>query len=155
MTLATNCRRGPVHRFEREMNQLLSTFFPGSARSCLAGARRDVPARNVPAVNAWEDDEAVHIELEAPGVKPEQVDVSVHGEELSIKIDRPAIEREGVTYHRRERGSGPFARVLRLPVEIDAEGVEANLVHGVLTVRLPKVAAEGPRKIQVSTSGLS
>lgn len=140
MTLATNCRRGPVHRFEREMNQLLSTFFPGSAR-------------NVPAVNAWEDDESIHVELEAPGVKSEQVDVSVHGEELSIKIDRPPLEREGVTYHRRERGSGPFARVLRLPLDIDAEGVEANLAHGVLTIRLPKVVLEGPRKIEVSTTG--
>ncbi len=152
MTLVTNCRR-PVHRFEREMNQLLSTFFPGSAWSSLASARRDVPARNVPAVNAWEDDESIHIELEAPGVKTEHVDVSVNPEELSIKIDRPAFEREGATYHRRERGSGPSARVLRLPLDIDAEGVEANLAHGVLTIRLPKVAPEGPHKIQVSTSG--
>lgn len=153
MTLATNCRRGPVHRFEREMNQLLSTFFPGSAQNWLAPARRDVPGRNVPAVNAWEDDEAIHIELEAPGVKSEHVDVSVNPEELSIKIDRPAFEREGVTYHRRERGSGPSARVLRLPGDIDAEGIEANLAHGVLTIRLPKVALEGPRKIEVSTTG--
>jgi HSP20 family protein len=108
-------------------------------------------ARNQPAVNLWETPDALHVELEVPGVKTEQLDLSVVGNQLTIKIDRPEPQEEGVTYHRRERPVGSFVRVLELPADVDSTRVEADLQHGVLTIKLPKAEASMPRKIQVNT----
>jgi HSP20 family protein len=58
----------------------------------------------------------------------------------------------GATYHRQERGMGEFTRVLTLPVEVNAEKVDAVLDKGVLTVRLPKAEAAKRRQITVKTS---
>jgi len=111
------------------------------------------PVRGRPALNVWETKEAVLVETELPGVKPEQLDVSVIGDELSLKVERSDVEQEGVTYHRRERPVGSFARVVRLPVPVDAGRVEADLRNGVLTITLPKAESARPRKIQVSSAG--
>jgi len=108
--------------------------------------------RNQPAVNLWETPEAVQVELEVPGLKSNELDVSVVGNQLSIKIEQSEGQEEGVTYHRRERPVGSFVRVLRLPVEVDANKVEADLKHGVLTVKLPKAEAARPRKIRVTAN---
>ena len=137
--------RYPIERLRGDVDRLLSGFLNNVAESGwpLAGRGR-------PAVNVWEDGEAVYAELEVPGVKSDQVELSVVGNELSIKIARPEIEQEGVTYHRRERGGGSFARVLRLPSDVDADHVQAELANGVLTVTLPKSEAVRPRKIRVA-----
>ena len=73
--------------------------------------------------------------------------------ELTLKFTRPAVEKEGVTYHRRERPAGSFIRVLRLPVPVDAGRVAAEMRDGVLTVTLPKAASAKPRKIEVLSAG--
>jgi HSP20 family protein len=106
-----------------------------------------------PALNAWEAGDALRVELEVPGVKQEQLDISVVGNELTIKVERTPAVPEGATYHRQERPVGAFTRVLRLPVEVDAGRVEAELRHGVLTITLPKAETARPRKIQVTTAG--
>ena len=139
--------RLPIEQIRGDVDRLLSGFLSNVAESGwpLAGRGR-------PAVNVWEDSDAVYAELEVPGVKSDQVELSVVGNELSIKVARPETEREGVTYHRRERGGGPFARVLRLPCDIDADQVQAELANGVMTVTLPKSEAARPRKIQVAAA---
>jgi HSP20 family protein len=105
--------------------------------------------RGHPAVNVWETGEAVLVELETPGLKSDQLEISVVGDQLSIKVQRPEVEEEGVTYHRRERPVGSFTRVLRLPGPVEADAVEAELQNGVLTINLPKTRETRPRKIQV------
>ena len=80
------------------------------------------------------------------------MEITVVDNEQSIKIDRPEVEQEGVTYHRRERSVGTFNRVLRLPVEVDADRVSAELRNGVLAIELPKVESARPRKIQVTAA---
>ena len=110
--------------------------------------------RSQPAANVWEQDDALLVEMEVPGVKSDQVDISVAGGELSVKINRPEVDQEGVTYHRRERPVGSFTRVLRLPVEVDADRVEAELHDGVLTITLAqggkRQAAEDQRRRYVA-----
>jgi len=105
--------------------------------------------RPFPAMNAWEDDKAVYAEAELPGLAMQDIEVLVMGDELTVKGERKDTEMEGVTYHRRERGVGTFSRVLRLPVQVDADKVEATLRDGVLTVKLPKAQAALPRKIEL------
>ena len=135
----------PVQQLRREMDRMLSGFLEsvGDVARPLAGRAR-------PAVNVWERGDAVKAELELPGLTSDQIEISVVGDELSIKFERPDVEQEGVTYHRRERGVGSFRRVLRLPVEVDPDKVEAELRHGILTVTLPKAESARPRKIRVA-----
>jgi len=106
-------------------------------------------SRGFPALNAWEDRENIFVEAEIPGLAIENLDIQVKGDELTISGERKPAVAEGLTYHRRERGTGAFRRVVRLPVEIDANKVDASLRDGVLTLRLPKAEAVRPRKIEV------
>jgi HSP20 family protein len=138
--------RHPIHQLRREMDRLLGGFVGNVGELAWP-----VTGRGRPAVNVWETGDALKLELELPGVGKDQIELSVVGDELSIKIERPDAEPQGATYHRRERGVGAFARVVRLPVEVDPDKVEAELRHGVLTITLPKAEAARPRKIQVSS----
>jgi HSP20 family protein len=104
-----------------------------------------------PALNVWEDDRNIYVEAEVPGMKMDDLELTVLGNELTIKGCFRETKREGVSYHRRERGGGSFTRVLRLPVDLDAEQVQAGLENGVLTVTMPKAASAKARKIEVKT----
>ena len=132
----------PVSSLASEMDRLFQSVLPGL--SVPGGAR---PA--FPAFNAWEDEQALHVEAEIPGVPMDQLEITVQGDELTIKGQRPARQNEG--WVRQERWHGAFERTVTLPVAIDAERVSASLENGVLTVTLPKAESAKPRRIQVST----
>ena len=136
--------RHPAEELRREVNQLISGFFGNTPNGTAA---RTAPT----ALNVRETKDALEVELETPGVTNDQTDVSVTGNELTIKVERPEVEETGVTHHRRERPVGSFTRVLRIPVDVNGDQIEATLRHGVLTIRLPKSKAAKPRKIQVAT----
>lgn len=108
--------------------------------------------RPEPALNAWHDATTLTIEAEVPGVRPETIDVSISGDEITIKGELPAPPIEsGVTVVRRERAAGTFERTARLPFPVDAARVSASYVNGVLTISLPKPTEAGPRRIPVKT----
>jgi len=140
-------RRGngfhPVAQLQNEMDQLVSSFF-GSGQ-----ASRMPLARTFPPLNVWEDAENLFAESEIPGLKSEDLDITVVGSDLTIRGSRGGEAREGAIYHRRERGYGEFNRVLRLPIEVDADKVEATLKDGVLLIKLPKAESAKPKKIKV------
>jgi HSP20 family protein len=127
-----------------EVNRLFNGMLANGAPSWL-------PVRGQPAVNVWETEEAVMAELEVPGVKNDQIDVSVAENELTLSIRRPQVEVPGATFHRRERTSGDFSRTIRLPAPVDPDRVSADLHDGVLTISLPKAESSKPRKINVKT----
>jgi HSP20 family protein len=143
-------RRGgfdPVAQFrdvDRQLGEFVNQGLPGLANRVLG-------TRPFPAINVWDDGEQLVAEAELPGLQQEELDISVVGSELTIKGERKSAADEGTSYHRRERGTGPFTRVLRLPVEVDADRVSATLRDGVLTIQLPKAEAAKPRKINVQT----
>lgn len=105
-----------------------------------------------PAVNVWEDDENLYAEAEIPGVKREDLEVYTVGDELTIKGRREPCSDEKVSYHRRERGTGEFTRIVTLPAEVKADEVEATYRDGVLTVRMPKAESARPKRITVKAS---
>jgi HSP20 family protein len=141
----------PVAQLRNEMDRLMSDFFrPGNTST---PARWSWTARSFPALNVWDEGDVLYAEAEVPGMKSEELDISVVGGDLTIRGRRGAEDREGVTYHRQERGTGEFNRVLRLPEEIDAGKVEATLTDGVLLIKLPKAESAKPKKIKVSTAG--
>jgi len=140
----------PMNRLRGEMERLFEDFahdWPALGRVTR------LHGRGFPSLNVWEDERNLYAEAEVPGMKMDDLDITVLGNELTIKGRRNDLPEDEVTYHRRERGVGPFSRVLRLLVDVDADQVRANLLNGVLTITLPKAAAAKPRKIEVKASG--
>jgi len=103
-----------------------------------------------PAINLTEDKDKYYVRAELPGVKPEGLDIQATANGLSIAGERKIqAEEDGVKYHRRERESGSFARMISLPGEIDSAKVDASLSNGILTVIVPKAEIAKPRQITV------
>ncbi|MCL2348966.1 MAG: Hsp20/alpha crystallin family protein [Planctomycetaceae bacterium] len=98
--------------------------------------------------NVWEDKNAFYVEMEVPGVKTEEIDLSLIGTELSVKISRP-MPKEEVRYLRRERSFGNMVRTITLPMEMSPKEMDATIEEGVLCVRLQKPEAEKARKITI------
>jgi HSP20 family protein len=92
------------------------------------------------------------IRAEVPGIDPAQLTVSVDGRTLTIHGERSDPTRGDGSYQRRERRSGSIAHTLHLADDLDATGITAECVNGVLTVRVPKRAAVQPRQIEVKVS---
>ncbi len=105
-----------------------------------------------PAVNVWEDGESIYLEAELPGVALGDVNIEIHANQLSIRGHRESPETDSPSYHRRERASGEFSRFLTLPVEINADKVEATLNDGVLLLIMPKAAVARARQITVKAN---
>ena len=148
----------PLEELRDEFDRLWSSL--AEPRSPQPGASRR-PASAVPAVNVSESDAALTVEAELPGFAAADVDIAVSGDELVLKGARPAGgdaqaggdgEQSAVTWHRRERGTGPFERRISLPVAVDASRVEARLVDGVLTVTCPKAPECRPHKVTVRSA---
>jgi HSP20 family protein len=135
----------PVSTLRGEVDRLFGDFFgPAGAPASTTGTHA------FPALNIWEREGELFVEAELPGLKNDDLDISVVGQQLVIKGRRADFEpQEGVAFHRRERGVGEFVRAVDLPVEVDADRVEAKLADGVLVITLPKAEAAKPRKIQV------
>jgi len=128
------------NRFQEEFGRLFGR--PGFGRGPSSG----------PAVNVWADDNALHAEVDLPGIDPNTLDISVvEGNRLTIKGERPVVELPNAVWHRQERGYGTFARELTLPTLVDADKVEARYEQGVLKLTLPRAEAAKPRKITVRT----
>jgi HSP20 family protein len=103
-----------------------------------------------PAINIWEDEQAVYAEADLPGMNPEKLDVFVtEGDQLTVQGERAPFEAEGAVWHRQERGFGQFLRQVTLPAMVDADKVEAKYEQGVLKLTMPKSEAAKPRKITV------
>lgn len=104
------------------------------------------------AVDMFETDDHLVVKASVPGVKPENLDVTVKGETLTIKGEmKEEQEKKEGQYYYHERRQGAFSRSLTLPFPIQSEKVEATFEPGVLTLRLPKAEEIKPRSIKVAT----
>jgi HSP20 family protein len=103
-----------------------------------------------PLVDIFENDEAVVIRAELPGVEQEAIEVKIEGATLTIRGERKQdAEVRKENYHRIERYYGPFQRSFLLPQTIDQEKVKAACDKGVLTITLPKRELVKPKQITV------
>jgi len=126
-------------RLQDEINSWFAGHFPGVEQT-------------YPALNVYGNDDELVVTGELPGVSPEDLEISVMDTTLTLTMKRPELSlAEGETLHRQERGTGRFTRTLVLPFKVDRDGIEARLNKGILQVRLPRVAQEKPRKINVVT----
>lgn len=106
-----------------------------------------------PLMNIWTGRDGAVITAEAPGVVPEELEISVHQNTVSLRGRRHAEPlAEDAVIHRQERTSGTFARNLILPFRVDGDHSTAKFKNGVLRLDLPRPEADKPHKINVSRS---
>jgi len=131
----------PLFGLRREIDRLFDDMAGASERS-----------RWTPAVDVRETDKTLAIDVELPGIKPENVDVNVENGVLSItgekRSERTSDEKD--RYHMVERSYGSFFRSFQLPAGVDESQIKASFHDGVLTVDIPKAALPQPRKIQIA-----
>lgn len=106
-----------------------------------------------PALNGWYGEEGAWVTAQLPSVDKESLDISVRGDEVTLKGKRAAVtlDDDGA-YHRRETMSGEFSRTVQLPFKVDPKRVEANLERGVLELSLPRAEEDRPQRIQVEAN---
>jgi HSP20 family protein len=97
-----------------------------------------------------ERDDEVVVRAAVPGYEPEQIDISVQGDTLTIRGQMEAQkEDQNENYHLREYRSGNFQRTVRLPLHVNADEATAECKNGILTLRLPKAEVQQPKRIQI------
>ena len=105
----------------------------------------------VPAVDVYETDEAFIVKAVVPGVKPEDLTVSVMGGVLTIKGEvKEESEVEEACYICKERRYGSFSRSVDLPASVNVDAANAEFEHGVLKLTLPKTEAVKPKSIKIT-----
>ena len=118
----------------------------------LLGGTRGPIRKQYPMINAWVSEDGLIVSAELPGVDPDEIEISVVGDTLSLSGTRNGEDLpDGSEYYRRERGHGEFTRSLDLPFKVDVDAVEANFVNGVLKLELPRLPEEKPKKITLKT----
>ena len=127
------------------MNSLLQESFVRPAGFRPRAARRALP------LDVSRDARTTFVvKASLPGVKPEDVQITVHGDTLTIRGETKAEEeKKGEHWHLRERRFGAFQRSVSLATPVDSDKAEAHFEHGVLTLTLPKSEAAKPRQIKI------
>ena len=129
---------------DRVFNEMLRELWGGVASEGVSNRAWS------PAVDIQESADALMITVELPGLKPEEVEITVENQVLTLAGERK-FERDakGETLHRVERAYGAFSRSFTLPTTVAADKVEAKFDLGLLTITLPKAEASKPRKVKV------
>jgi HSP20 family protein len=141
----------PFTALQSEMNRLFDSFFEGfGVGTC--GKTGLMQSVAMPKVDVSETKDAVHVTAELPGMKEEEIEVTLSDGNLVIRGEKKAEKEEkDKNYHRVERSYGTFHRSIPLPSEVDDQKVDASFQNGVLKIVLPKVEMSAPagKKIPV------
>ncbi|MFC0133195.1 heat-shock protein Hsp20 [Massilia eurypsychrophila] len=134
----------------RMVESMFEDFIAPVAQAAAAG-RFPEQGQTSPRVNVAEDDNAFRVEAELPGVKKEDVKVSVDGPRVTIEAaaGQRGEQREGESVVHRERITRRFVRSFVLPTEVDDAGAEARLEDGLLRLTLPKKQASAARQLTI------
>ncbi len=140
-----------LEELRRELFRTLDTFLPEVPQSLFLPG---LSARSYPLVNVYEDAETFKVYALAPGIDPDTIEVSVLNNQVNIKGEKKptATDVKPENWHRNERAAGRFIRTFDLPMDVDADKVEAYYRRGILEVVLPKAENARPRKIKVNVA---
>jgi HSP20 family protein len=137
-------RWDPFRELQREMGRLFESLDPFQ------------PLRHVrqyPPINVYDAGDVYLLCAQLPGVAPEDVELTITGETLTMRGERK--RSEGVkdeSYRRQERPTGRWSRTITLPDRVDSAQVTASFNNGILTVSLPKAESAKPRHITVTAA---
>lgn len=137
-----------LRTLQDEMNRLFSGTF-----SRTGGAGQDEMMRGAwtPSVDIYEGKDEIVLEAELPGMKSEDVDVSIENNIITLRGERRFEKKdENDNYHRVERSYGSFTRSFTLPRNVVGDSAKAEFKNGILRVSLPKREEEKARKIQIT-----
>jgi HSP20 family protein len=127
-----------MRRAQEEMNRLF-------------GGLRFALRSEFPSVNIWVGADGAIVTAQVPGVSPDQLDVTVHQDTVTLRGKRePEALGSDAVVHRQERPQGPFNRTLVLPFRADAERVSARFDRGILTLELPRPESDRPRQVKIA-----
>ncbi len=146
--MRTIVRWNPVREFAAWQNALERAF-------------EDAELTNRPEARSWalaldaaEAEDHFVIKASIPGVNPDDLDITLEENVLTIKGETKMDETvKEADFHLRERRYGTFSRSVRFPVAVNAEAVEAAYEHGVLTLTVPKAEVVKPKRIAIRTNG--
>jgi len=132
--------RNPFEQLQHELDRMADAAFGRGAGV-------------YPPVNVFDGGDAFVVKAELPGLRPEQIDVSVEDDTLVVRGERH-LTNPGETggYHRRERGEGEFRRVVRMPGRLAGDETRAEYRDGVLTVRVAKAKERRPQRVEIQAS---
>ena len=103
-----------------------------------------------PSIDVSDADGNMQVRAELPGLNPDDIDVNVSGDLLTIKGEKKREDEQiEESYHRRESYTGAFQRTIQLPEEADSENVNANYKNGILTISLPKTDSARFKKVEI------
>jgi HSP20 family protein len=141
----TNITRWEPFREARRMHDMLDRMMDRSLIDPFwSGAAGSLP------LDLYQTDDDIIVRASAPGLTPDDLEISVTGETLSIRGELKAEEvQEGTRYHIRERRVENFSRSIQLPTMVQAEKAKAEFENGILTLTLPKVEEVKPKTITV------
>ncbi len=126
-----------MHRIQREMNRLFNTApYPD--------------AQVYPALNMFTNADNIIVTAELPGYNPDDINISVVHDQLTIKGSRPQEKlKDEEQYHRQERRFGSFERIIGLPYKVNENKVNAEYKSGLLKITMPRTEADKPKKIAI------
>ena len=141
-TAPARTTRDPFRILRDEFDSLISRFTPWEPDW--------LSTSFTPSVDLSESDASLQVRMDVPGVKPDDIDIEVTGRTLRVSGERKEEKEEkGKTFHRIERRSGSFQRVVTLPCDVKDSHVDAHYDQGVLTITLPKNEKDKTHKIKV------
>jgi HSP20 family protein len=141
------------HPFQEleQMHRRLTSLFEEGRSSGRPG--RDLPELWAPVVDITEDDRAYLVKAELPGLRKEDVHITLENGTLTIAGERKQEHEEKTRkFHRVERAYGSFSRSFELPGNVDPEKIEARFRDGVLAVAIAKAESARPRQIEVKVN---
>jgi HSP20 family protein len=130
----------PIFGLRREIDRLFDDTFTRDG------------AGWTPAVDVQETESDLRLDLELPGLKPEDVEITAENGVLTVRGEKRSERKEGeqARYHVVERTYGSFMRTFQLPQGVDEEQIGAEFENGILSLRIPKAALPQPRRIQIN-----
>ncbi len=138
--------RNPWAEFER-IRQGLDEL----SRNLVSEGKAHMHATVYPPLNMYETKDALILKAELPGVHPDDLEISLEGDTLTLQGQRLRnVDDKATSYHRREIATGNFSRALALPTKVDLDNMKATLVDGILTITLQKADEVKPRQIKIS-----
>ncbi len=138
-----------IANFDKEINKFLNDF----------GIDKKQPESKFknsiwsPRADIIEEKDNYSLQIDLPGIEPEQVKINFKEGKLSINGERKAEEKtEGKNFHRVERSYGNFYRAFELPETIQADKISANFKNGLLLITIPKAEEVKPKEIEIKVS---
>jgi HSP20 family protein len=135
---------------QQRINRLFEDVFPTIPRATREGQEFLATGDWIPPVDIYEDENAITLKVDIPGIDPNNLDIRVEGNRLFLKGERQ-LEKETKreNFYRVERSYGSFSRAFTLPHNVQAENIDATYKNGVLNIMLPKREDAKPKQVKI------